>query len=66
MPGACSFRSVEPPSIMLRPERMRLCGRFATWKDSTSDAARVLASTISREQGMYLVTPVVVPDVTAK
>ena len=64
--GAWRTRLVLPPSTKFRPASTRLSGRAARWCANVSSAARRFASTICRETGMYLVAPLVVPDVTAK
>ena len=65
-PGASSFRSVLPPSTKKSPSSRRLPGVAARWWTSVSSAARSLAATIAREQGMCLTLPVAVPEDTAK
>ena len=66
MPGACSVRSVLPPSRKDLPSKTALSGRCVRWWVPTSSAARLFAATMSREQGMYFTLPVEVPDDTAK
>jgi hypothetical protein len=51
--------------MKLRPARIRLAGRAATWCTRISSAADRFAAIIWRETGMYLVAPVVVPEVAA-
>ena len=65
-PGATSSSAVEPPSMKASPPKIRLAGFAAWWKASVSSAAPAFARTISRETGMYLVLPEVVPDDSAK
>ena len=65
-PSVGAVRSVLPPRKNIRPRNSGVPGCAARNRASVVRAARRLDASISRETGMYLVVPLVVPDDRAK